>query len=119
MVWPPVAQEYAVKTAYKYSAGRIFSGLSPFDFHPALKQLLDLMPLEKSPDQSTASKPGQILAGKFFLHTISLRVVIGSFLMYTLFHLLSASFVVLVVFCIPLFYYIWRHFSLCDYMANA
>jgi hypothetical protein len=59
------------------------------------------------------------MAGKFFSHMCCFFVVIVAFLQYTLFHLLSASFVVLVDLWISLYYYIWRHFCLENYIVSA
>jgi uncharacterized membrane protein len=68
--------------------------------------------MEESPDQAASAKAGEVAAGEFFLYRTYFCLALIGFLRYPIFHLLSASFVVLVVFWTTFYYYVWRHFCL-------
>jgi hypothetical protein len=119
LIRPAIAQKYAVKTAYKYQTSTIFALPAALYYHPTIDQLPNRVPIKKPPDQTAASKPGEVVASKFFFHSLYFFVAIASFLKYALFHLLSASFIVFKALSLPFSYYIWRHFSSENYVIDA
>jgi len=78
----------------------------------AVKPLPDLVTVEEPPDQAASAKAGQIAAGEFLVYLANFCLAVSRFLRYRIFHVLSASFVVLVVFWTTFYYYVWRHFCL-------
>ena len=65
--------------------------------------LFDSILLKKSSNEATSAKAGNIFAGEFFSHWVKSFIAFVLFFRYILFHLLSASSLVLIVFGQPFF----------------
>jgi hypothetical protein len=75
--------------------------------------------MEESPDQAASAKAGEVAAGEFLLYLSYFWLAASRFLRYRIFHLLSASFVVLLAISITFYYYVWRHFALEKHVIGA
>lgn len=107
---PTATQKDSIQTTCNHQTRTILTLPSTFYFHPAVKSFSYLVSMKKSPDQTTATISGQILATEFYFDTVMKSIAFVEILMYIPFHLLSASFVVGMVFAIPFPYYNRRHF---------
>jgi hypothetical protein len=106
-----ISQKNAIKTTDQYLGNAVFALPSILDDDSSAKGIFYVVFLKKSPYQPTATKPGQIFAGEFFLNLANFILEIGLFLRYSPFHHLSASFIVLGFRSQPHYYYKWRHFT--------
>src|SRR5271157_156056 len=108
---PGITQKQAVQQTDQHASYAKFTLPTACNLNLLLYLLLQLVTLEKLSDQSSTPKAGQVLAREFFLNNLNLFIVVNlTFWGYALFHLLSASSVVVGVWETPLFYYTGKHF---------
>ena len=108
---PGMTQKQAVQQTDQHVPYAKFTLPTARNLNLPLYLLLQVVAFEKPSDQSGTPKAGHILAREFFLNGLNFfRVVNLTFLGYILFHLLSASSIVIGVWETPLFYYSGRHF---------
>jgi len=119
LVGPAITEQHPVQTPDNQGTCTVFAFSATFYLHLLIYHLLNLMPLKESSDQPNTTKTSQVATSELFLYPDNLSFAFRGLLRYTLFHLLSASFVVLVVSSMPFYYYIWRHFCLENYTVNA
>jgi len=112
LIWPTIAHKHPVKTSKKQIANAVLTFPSAFYFNIPIQHLFNLVTTEKSSDQTSPTKTGQIAATELLFYLSNFFIAFCGLLGYSNFHFLSASFVVLVVFLYAYLYYIWRHFSL-------
>ena len=120
MIGPAIPQEHPVQTSHKQSAETVLACPAAFYLDLLIQHLFNPVALEKSLNQPSATKTRQVAPRELLSYRDGfLAFTFCILLRYSLFHLLSASFVVLLVFRMPFYYYIWRHFCLENYTTNA
>lgn len=105
-----IAQKDSNQAIGGHLTGAILAPPSALYVHPIVKSLPDLVLFKKSPNETGTTKSGEILSSEFFFDLAKMLVVFLWFLMYILFHFLSASSVVFWILCRTHYYYSWRHF---------
>jgi hypothetical protein len=105
-----VTQKHCVQTAGQHVSNTIFALSSTLYLYSVFNLFLDSVMFKKSPYKTASTKSGEIFATEFFFDSVINLLALVVFLRYILFHLLSASSVVL-GFCLRTHYNNrWRHF---------
>ena len=105
-----VTQKHCVQTAGQHVSNAIFALSSALYLDSVFNLFLDSVTLKKSPYKTASTKSGEIFTTEFFFDNVIKLIAFVVLLRYILFHLLSASSIVLGI-SLPTHYSNrWRHF---------
>jgi hypothetical protein len=105
-----ITQKHCVQTADQHVSNAIFALSSALYLDSVLNLFLDTVTLKKSPNKTASTKSGEIFATEIFFDNVIKLVAFVVFLRYILFHLLSASSIVLGISLLTHYNNSWRHF---------